>query len=314
MKYNDIRRIIDICGSCGEQCQSAVSPEEVKNLVIAKIKAGEREVLPDNIPYKKKLGWLRWSALAACFGIIAVSALSINFLSKNETVTQIEQIAPAEDSPDGMRKFINYNGNRYVFLENGAAYSLTSEQLGKSLGILEYDIQSDPQTNGKKEFSATYALGGTIYEMKAYNPYFRIAVEFESKYYICQNAANTDGTVMEIPEFFKAAGFPDAIKGISVSDHFGKETLSEIPNKETADFIEELSQVKPAELDGDQYQQIAKAQNEGKSYQLFFNLKDGTKYSLYLIPELNIAMIGDNRYMFSDEFSDKFGHLFEDLY
>lgn len=277
----------------------------------------------ESIDYeKKKITWSKlrkWGTMAACLCVAAALTLSAVLVSGNRQsdqeviVPQIIQKSPAADSPAGMRKFINYNGSRYAFLENGASYNLAPEQIGDSLGVLEFDIVSDPEANAQKEFSATYAIGGTVREMIGYSRDFRIAVEWENNYYICQKVGRTDGTVMDISEFFKAADFSGTANGISVYDHAGKERLRDIPDEEMTSFIEELERVSPAELSNEQYQAIGKAQKEGKSYQLFLMLNDGTRYSFYLIPSMNIAMIGDNRYMLSDNFADRFGNLFENL-
>lgn len=181
------------------------------------------------------------------------------------------------------------------------------------LGTLEHDIQADPQSNAGKEFSATFALGGTIYELEDYDSDFRIAVEWEGNYYICQNVGLTDNTPMDIREHFEAAGFPDTINEISIYDHAGNEMLADFPSEEIGVLIDTLAQSTPADLSNEEYQQISKAQNEGQSYQLFFSLNDGTVYHLYVVPSLGIAMIGDNRYALPESFAENFGHLFNNL-
>ena len=121
--------------------------------------------------------WRKWCAAAACLVVVAALVLGGTSMFARESLPQLQPAAPAVDAPDGMRKMMNYNGNRYVFLENGAAYSLSAQQLKAALGTLDYDIQADPQANGKKEFSTTFALGGTVYALADYDPAFRLAVE-----------------------------------------------------------------------------------------------------------------------------------------
>ena len=69
----------------------------------------------------------------------------------------------------------------------------------------------------------------------------------------------------------------------------------------------------PAALAEEDYLAIARAQTEGESYQLLLDLNDGTTVSLYVLPSLQIAMIGDCRYTLPDSFSEKFGDLFDGL-
>lgn len=266
-------------------------------------------------PKKKTLSSIRFKAgaAAACLILTAAAAVMVHQLNRKDAVPQIEVARPAADSPAGIRKFMNYNGRRYIFMENGASYSLSEEQLKDVLGTLEYDITSDPQANAGREFSATFALGGTVYEMTGYHPDFRIAVKWNGEYYICQSAGLTDNSPMNVQEYFEAARFPETINQIAIYDHAGREMLGEFPQKETSSLISILSQVEPAALSEEDYQQIARAQREGKSYRLLLELDDGTTCSLYVIPSLDIAMIGDGRYALPESFGDNFEALFEGL-
>lgn len=261
----------------------------------------------------KALHWKKWGIIAACFGLAVISAFTVKHFVKDEGVPRIEIAIPAEASPFGMRKYMNCNGRRYVFMENGSSYALSREQLKGELGKLEHDIRSDPENNSKKDFSATFALGGTVYEMTDYNPDFRVAVEWEDNYYICQSVGLSDNTPMNAAEYFKAADFRKTVTGISVYDHRGTELLAEVSAEDTKPMIDALSRSQPAELTDEEYQLIGKAQKEGRSFQLFFALNDGTIYKLYVIPSLEITMIGDNRYILPEDFSASFGQLFDGL-
>lgn len=272
--------------------------------------------ITEAIAYQKKskaLTWKKWAAIAACLGVAVISAFTVNYFSENQTAEQLQVAVPAQDSPMGIRKIMNFGGYRYVFMENGTSYALTSKQLDGVLGTLEYDIQSDPENNSKKDFSSTFALGGTVYKMTNYHPDFRVAVKWEDNYYICQSVGLTDNTSMNISEHFKTAGIPEIVNEISVYNHLGSELLAEIPSEKIIPLIDTLSEARPAELTNEEYQQIGKAQKEGESFQLFLTLNDGTIYKLYVIPSLKITMIGDNRYILPDEFNASFGQLFEGL-
>ena len=261
----------------------------------------------------KALRWRKWGAAAACLVVVAALVRGGTSRFARESLPQLQPAAPAADAPDGMRKMMNYNGNRYVFLKNGAAYSLSAQQLKAALGTLDYDIQADPQANGKKEFSTTFALGGTVYALADYDPAFRLAVEWEGNYYLCQRTGQTDNSPMDAAEYFAAARFPERIERVSIADHAGAEVLAEFPGGEISALIGALAQAQPAALAEEDYLAIASAQTEGASYQLLLELNDGTTSSLYVLPSLQIAMIGDNRYALPDSFSEKFGDLFEGL-
>lgn len=268
------------------------------------------------IKYQKNsifFGWKKYGIVAACLALAIISVFTANYFLKNESIPQIKIAVPAESDPVGIRKYMNYNGHRYVFIENGSTYSLSSNQLNRALGTLEHDIQSDKENNSGKEFSSTFALGGTVFEMTDYDSDYRVAVEWEGNYYICQSVGLSDNTPMNISEHFQAADFPNAVNGISIYDHAGTEMLSQIPPEYITTLISTLSQAQPAKLTDNDYQQIGKAQKEGKSFQLFLALNDGTIYKLYVIPSLEITMIGDNRYILPTDFSANFEQLFEGL-
>lgn len=263
----------------------------------------------------KALRWRKWGAAAACLVVVVALVLGGTSIFARESLPQLElaaPAAPAADAPDGMRKMMNYNGNRYVFLENGAAYSLSAQQLKAALGTLDYDIQADPQANGKKEFSTTFALGGTVYALADYDPAFRLAVEWEGNYYLCQRTGQTDNSPMDAAEYFAAARFPERIERVSIADHAGAEVLAEFPGGEISALIGELSQAQPAALAEEDYLAIARAQTEGESYQLLLDLNDGTTVSLYTSLPAN-RDDRDNRYALPDSFSEKFGDLFDGL-
>jgi len=270
-------------------------------------------VIAAHAPPKQGVRWHRLGAVVAACLVLAVISATLWVQTQNNSpgLPRLEPTAAAP--PGGMRRMMNYDGIRYIFLEDGAAFSLSLEQIGDAAGVLEYDIQADPETNAKREFSTTYALGGTVRLLTDYDPAFRVAVELDGTYYICQSVGHTDNSDMDASKYFQQARFSEIVEGISIYDHMGRDLLSEVPTKDVASLVEILSQTTPAKLDNDDYQQIAKAQKNGLSYRLSFNLSDGTKYWLYVIPSLDIAMLGDGRYTLPDSFSNQFGTLFDGL-
>lgn len=270
-------------------------------------------VRPQSAGKTIRFPWKRWAAAAACLCLLGASAFAARgFLLPAET-EPIVQTAPAADSPDGMRRYMNWNGMRYEFLENGAVYQIPAELLGDAVGTLTHDIAADPEANAGKDLSSTYALGGTVYELKEYDAQFRVAVEYDGGYCICQSVAFNDGTPLDPAEYFALAGFPDNIQSVSVFDHGGSSLLAQLPKEETEQFVAALAQSVPAQLSDEQYQQIGQAQREGRSFRVTFDLDDGTGYGFYVIPSLDIAMFGDGRYTTPADFSDAFGGFFDGL-
>ncbi len=257
--------------------------------------------------------WKTWGALAACLCVAAVSLLAFRQLGATQSPPSIVQTAPASDSPSGMRRFMNYNGMRYEFLGDGAIYEIPREELGEVLGTLDYDIVSDPETYSGKDLASSFALGGTVYSLNGYSPEFRLAVEWDGSYYLCESVAYTDGQLLQIDSYFSLAGFPENIQGVSIYDHAGINLLDRLPNEEIENFTELLKGSLPAELENEDYQEIGRAQQEGRSFQISFELMDGTEYRFYLIPSLRISMFGDGRYSLPQEFCDSYTDIFEGL-
>ncbi|WMJ82950.1 hypothetical protein ACS3UN_01020 [Oscillospiraceae bacterium LTW-04] len=251
--------------------------------------------------------------IAACCAAVLVAAVTIPNMMDLNKPPQIEVVTPAADSPMGIRKIINYNGHRYAFLENGSTYNLNKSEITKSLGELEYDITEDPQNNGTKDFSATFAVGGTVYEISYYNPAFRVAVEFDGNYYICENVDAVGDKTVDVSDYFTKANFVEIVDEIIIYDHFKRNALDAISDKETKQMIAGLSKSSPVVLSNDDYEKIGKAQKSGRSFLLSFELNDKTQYEMYVIPTLGISMIGDNRYTLPDEFVSTYGDLFSGL-
>lgn len=248
----------------------------------------------------------RGAAVAACLLIALSAGLLIPKLGASDPAPLIQQAAPAAD-PTGMRKFMNYNGNRYVFMENGATYTLSSDLLTEELGTLSGDIQSDPERYARNDLAATFALGGKVYACSAYDPNFRVVVELDGNYYLCENVGTVDGSAMDLTQYFEWAGFADTATGAEVLDHVGNTVLDTLSQEDAVRMVELLSLCTPADLSNEDYERIARAQSEGQSYRVSLQLQDGTRFSFYVIPSLSIAMVGDNRYQVPDTFLSEFG-------
>lgn len=251
---------------------------------------------------------------AACAAAVLLVVAAVPHFSAPESPSAVlQQVAPGADSPSGMRKMMNYGGFRYTFLENGATYDLSSAELSQPLGVLEYDMQQDPETYGSMDGAASFAVGGTIYELDGYDPAFRLVVEWEGQYYIVQCVDTLDGSVLELAAYFETADFQDTVKAIAICDHSGQTVLRTLSGDDAAKLLAVLSNAAPAEFTNDQYQAIAHAQNSGESYQVVLQLTDSTSYSLYVIPTLCVVSAGDNRYQLSDEYATELDAVFTGL-
>lgn len=268
----------------------------------------------DGAPKLRKVPWKAWGAVAACLLLAVVSAVVFQAYHRPiAPIRQLPMMGTASDVPGGPRKFLNYNGCQYVFIENGSPFALTQAHLSKPLGQLEYDILADREGNSARDYAATFAVGGTIYRMTGYDPDFRIAVEFEGNYYICEKTGHTDGSALDPAALFQAADFKRTVTGIILYDHFGREELGRLSGKDAKRLIELLAQASPAFLTGEDYEAIGKAQKSGESFLAAFQLADTTRYKLYVIPSLSLTMIGNGRYTVPEEFHPAFDSVFDAL-
>lgn len=251
---------------------------------------------------------------AACAAAVLLCVFTLpNLSTRGNSPVVIQQVAPGADSPNGMRKMMNFDGFRYTFLGNGAAYELEPSRLSQPLGTLAYDIQTDPQVYGSAEYAASFAVGGTVYEIDGYDPAFRLAVEWEGQYYIAQCVDTLDDSTLDLDSYFDTAAFQDTVDRIEICDHAGRTVLREVDEADITPLLTLLARATQAELADEEYQEIARAQRSGGSYQLVFRLVDGTSYSLYVIPDLSIVSAGDNRYRMPEEYQQELSKVFNGL-
>lgn len=248
---------------------------------------------------------------AACAAAVLLCMFTVpQLFTVEEAPVVIQQVAPGADSPNGMRKTMNYNGLRYAFLENGAVYDLDPSVLSQPLGTLDYDIQQAPETYGFVDCAASFAVGGTLYQIDGYDPVFRLAVEWEGQYYIAQCVDTLDGSPLELSRYFDAADLRNRTKEIQICDHAGRNVLCTFTADDAAELLSLLPRAVPAELTNEEYQEIAHAQRSGGSYQLVFRLEDSTSYTIYVIPSLSVVSAGDNYYHMPDEYAQQLQDMF----
>ena len=263
-------------------------------------------------PHRWRNPWLMRGALAAC-AVLALCFAYVGIDRSPAPVTPITQSAVAAETPGGISRYLNYDGTRYRFIENGSTFELDESLLAGPLGTLEHNIVSDPQTYSGVDFASTFALGGTIYRLSTYDPAFRIAVELDGNTYICESTGPTDGSDWTVADYFVTADFQNIVTGISIYDHFGREELTQLQGEDVERMLRLLTQVTPAALTNEDYAAIGKAQTSGESFLVTFQLADTTRYKLYVIPSMSLAMINNDRFFVTDEFHSAFDATFSAL-
>jgi hypothetical protein len=266
-----------------------------------------------------KKTFAKWGTMAACAALILGIAIYSSPLKTSMTNSpQISQQTPVS-APNGVRKILNYNGFRYAFVSDGAQFKFTGMKPEKSLGTLDYDMnqeigKDDGDKHLEKNYSSTFAVGGKLYEIPTYPSQFRIAVKYEEQYYLAEIVAKVNDAKMTAKEYLDMSNLKKQVKDIHVLNHVGNEELKKMTDHVAVEsIIDGLYTATTANLSNKEYEAIAGAQSQGKSYQLQFNLKDGTYMAMYIIPELKVVSMGDAYYQLSDTFFDQSGELFSGL-
>lgn len=202
------------------------------------------------------------------------------------------------ESPMGMRKLMNYEGYRYAFLNDGESFKLKGEELEEELGQVPED--------------ATFAQGGVIYTLRNYAPTFRVAIEWEGNYYIAERVAKADDSEMDIKAYVESMALENNLEKVVISDQIGMEVLKTLSEEEEMLLIENFSKAEIAQLESTDYEKMARAQSEGKSYKISLVLKDGTVVESYVILSMNYISVGDYTCTL-ENLNEKIGSLFEGL-
>ncbi|MFV0400101.1 MAG: hypothetical protein ACK5LX_05710 [Oscillospiraceae bacterium] len=232
---------------------------------------------------------------------------------------------PGTDAPtSNPRPFFNYNGYRYAFRANvmsniPIAYNLTAFDFKKSVGTLEYDLaavmtgESSEQELAGRDYAATFALGGTVWELPGYNPGFRLAVELDDIWYIADVVGRVDGEPLGAKYYIDTAKLDKQVSQILITPLNYGDILGTIDGETASKLLAELKNASPASLTNEEYETFARIQSQGGTYTLVVQLKDATSVEMLITPELGIISIGDDKYHLTDRFVADYGSLFEGL-
>jgi len=266
-----------------------------------------------------KKSYVRWGTFAACIALVVGLAIYKSPSTPQSASLEISQQTQVSSSPTGIRKILNYNGYRYAFVGDGAQFKFTGMEPVQSLGTLEFDInpetgKNDGDNNVEEDYASTFAVGGKLYEIPTYPSHFRIAVKYEQNYYLAELVAKVNDSDMTAKEYLDMSNLNEHAKEIHILNHVGNDVLKKMTDHAFVEsIIEGLYSATNADLTNKEYEAIGEAQSQGKSYQLQFNIKDGTEMAMYIIPELKVVSMGDAYYQLPDAFFDQFGDIFAGL-
>lgn len=254
------------------------------------------------------------------FGMVSVGALCAVALltgcSKSNPVIEVPSIQEegemSSTSPMGVRKFMNLNGLRYEFKNDGETVSLSTSDLGEKIGVLETAINVGDEFMVEGDFFTTFALNGEVYELNNYRSDFRVAVQLDGQYYIAESVGTIEAEQMNVLSYLEATELSSKVAKAEIMDHFETDVLKTLSKEEAVRMVEEISDATVMTLTGESFEQIAQAQSNGESYLVKFIFEDGSETKMYMIPSLNYVSIGD--YTCTDAtLNENIGDLFNGL-
>lgn len=252
-----------------------------------------------NLADRKTAKVRQWVGIAA--GLLLIAGIGTVWQTGvifGPNVNTHQGIEGPSASPMGIRKIFNYEGYRYAFLNDGESFELKSEQLGEMLG--------------KVPEGASFAEEGDLYALSDYDADFRMAVQWEDRYYIAQRVAKADESPMDIKVYFENMELEKNLVEVVISDQAEMEVLKTLSKEEAMIVAESFANTEVARLEDAQYEAIANAQGQGESYQVSFVLRDGSKVGHYVIPSMNYVTVGDYTCV-SENLNEQIGSFFEDL-
>lgn len=209
---------------------------------------------------------------------------------------------PQSTSEMGMRKFFNYEGNRYAILDS--EYSPDKVELGKELGVLKIEmVQGDMETL-EADFATTFGVGGKIYEIRGYNKGFRVLLEHEGSYYMAENVGKVSGEVFDLKEYFDVSNLIGNYKSMAIHDPMTRDKAKDVEVELGKEILEEIKNSSTKDLTDDEYMSIASAQTNGDFGLIVTTLKDGSYVEMFIMPELGYISVGDETFKLSDNFKN----------
>lgn len=202
-------------------------------------------------------------------------------------------------------ELVIYNGGSYLVTSYDSKL-ITQEMIGEKIGLSSAFIDFKGKVDESllnKELANSIDEKAVFYKMKIYNDKFRILAEVNGSYYICENIQISKDVILEYKGFIEKA----TINNNSMTKEYKK-----IEKDNVLKLIDVFEKTIKAELSDKEYENIAQAQGEGKSYLLKILFEDGTSTKFIIIPELNLVSIGQEYYT-SDSLTKDIAFIFYGL-
>lgn len=280
--------------------------DRLENLDDDLILEGEKKMKKNN----KK--WL--APLIACsLVVVIIGGKYVSDKSKKITPLELVDPIPLGTSEAFSRKFFFYDGSMYAFVNQLEDEEINKLKLGKKLDELKFDLNKEGDDYKERELLTNFLVGESLYEVEGYNPKFRLAVKSDGNIFLAEKVNNMNEKDLDLKDFFGVAELSKNTQTISIYDHMGIEELKKLDKAEAEKLIANIEKSKQENPTYEEFEKIARAQSEGKSFKLVYNFKDGTTFEMYLIPELETVSVGDNQYKLDEVAKKEIKDVFEGL-
>ncbi len=224
-----------------------------------------------------------------------------------------EQPTPPASSMGTVRNFFNLDGLRFAYHSDVTEENASNFVKGDMLGELTKSANEWTEDQYTENLYSNLDKGAKLYAIDGYDNTYRIIVEQGDKLSIYQSVANSDDSNLDLANYFTAADFSNNVEQIDIYDHMGINSLKSLDAATAKDLLDKIALSQPAQLQDADYQNIASAQSDGKSFLLKAKLSDGTSTDMYVIPQLNIVMVGDGKYTIDQTLAGEISDIFTGL-
>ncbi len=213
--------------------------------------------------------------------------------------------APRISADASFPQYVIYESRAYHLTHNDISQILNEtvgELIGENSGYIDF-MGGPDESLMSQELANSISEQATYYNMHNYNDDFRIIVEFDGNYYVCESNIITPENILSYTSNLENATVLSLHETVEYKD---------VSSDELAQLVEIFSELQEAELTNTDYEAIAQAQVDGKAYWLKGFYNDTTHTSFLVIPELSLVSIG-NQYYTSETLQQDIAFVFDGL-
>lgn len=237
------------------------------------------------------------------------SILTLSFITGCSSSPDKKQAEPTSktlttDCP-AYPELVIYKGLNYFMTADDSSLitkEMVGEKIGSSSDFLDFKETVDKALLSK-ELANSISQNAIFYKMNGYSDKFRILIEINGVYNICENSQINKNDMLE---------YKNLVEKATVNNNSLTKEFKEIKKEDAVKLVEIFSKTTKAALSDAEYEKIAQAEVDGKSYQVKLLFKDGSSTKIFVIPELNLVSIGQE-YHTSNSLKEDIAFTFDGL-